>query len=168
MKEERTFLRLNYWRMRANDCTLLVLLFSSSFAQHESLHLTDFSFFSLKVPPLSLHDLSIILLYILYFPSQFVIFLVSLIKNKNAFSSCTLSLFLFLSLSLSLSVLTIPPSKLLLLLLPAHERALGSLTADAYCSPPPWPLVCLSSYHTSLCSCPTFSLSCLCFSQSVN
>lgn len=66
-----------------------------------------------------------------------------------------------LSLFRFLSVLTIPPSKLLLLLLlhlryalPARERALGSLTADAYCSLLPGlsfasPYILLSSLFVS-------------------
>lgn len=53
--------------------------------------------------PFFMHDLSIIIvflsLYFVLFLSQFVILLVSLVKNKNAFASCTL---------LSLSAFTIP------------------------------------------------------------
>lgn len=67
-------------------------------------------------------------LYILYFPSQFVIFLVSLIKNKNAFDSCTLSF--------SFSVLhdptfkTAPPSP------PSCSRAHLPLMPIVLSSPP--------------------------------
>lgn len=55
-----------------------------------------------------------------------------------------------------------PPS-----FLPARERALGSLTADAYCSPSPWPLVCLTVY-TSLFSVCLSLLLCVCVSVNLN
>lgn len=135
LRDSTNSLSASDWLYFAGGYVLVLLV--SSFAQHCLL-----LFFSLKVPPTpNLHDLSIII--VLLFPSQFAVFLVSVIKKIRMRSRPALSR------SFSVSAFTIPSAILLLLRYP--------LPGERWC------LLFSLPLFTSL----SLSLSvCLCFSQS--
>lgn len=127
--------------MRANDCTLLVVLSSFTFFSHT----TNSPLCQLAKMLISAwfvyYTLFFVVCVVFLLNLRFTLFLVSLIKNKNAFASCTLSLSLCIAFYFCFHD---PTFKLLVLLLrypPLCARL--PLTADAYCSPPPPPSHCL-------------------------
>lgn len=101
--------------MRANDCTLLVVLSSFTFFSHT----TNSPLCQLAKMLISAwfvyYTLFFVFCVVFLLNLRFTLFLVSLIKNKNAFASCTLSFslyrFLFL-LSRSHLQTARPPSSL--------------------------------------------------------
>lgn len=150
LRDSTNSLSASDWLYFAGGYVLVLLV--SSFAQHCLL-----LFFSLKVPPTpNLHDLSIII--VLLFPSQFAVFLVSVIKKIRMRSRPALSR------SFSVSAFTIPSA---ILLLPRYP-----LPGERWCLLFSLPLFtslslsfCLSvlqsinSWFLNLSTCLTYSLS---------